>query len=251
MGQTWGGSLADRATKTKHVEEGAASLWARLSGVGGYMKEEVFVDVYTPGWWLLQPQLEAPLADERKKLGERWGWTEPEWYAISGNLLKIFQYLNDEGLNLHKQLDDMLLKEQEQGIDASKRSEWLQLMIEAKKQTESSPASVAEGSADAAAATVADAAPPLPPPPPPTKPSAFGRKESAPSSEAAATRDAVAELSALSDRGAISKEDLDELVKDPDLGAKLAAAEAELQDELRAEIQAELEAELAAAEVEE
>ena len=215
------------------------------------MKEEVFVDVYTPGWWLLQPQLEAPLADERKKLGERWGWTKPEWYAISGNLLKIFQYLNDEGLNLHKQLDDMLLKEQEQGIDASKRSEWLQLMIEAKKQTESSPASVAEGSADAAAATVADAAPPLPPPPPPTKPSAFGRKESAPSSEAAATRDAVAELSALSDRGAISKEDLDELVKDPDLGAKLAAAEAELQDELRAEIQAELEAELAAAEVEE
>jgi hypothetical protein len=45
----------------------------------------------------------------------------------------------------------------------------------------------------------------------------------------------------------LSKADVDELAKDPNLGADLAAAEAELQ----AELQAELEAELASIEAEE
>ena len=213
------------------------------------MKEEVFIDLVTPGWWLLEPRLDPPLNDQRKKLGERWGWQEAEWYATPANLSKLFQYLNNEASDLQKQLDELLLKEQQQGIDIYKRSDWLQLLIEAKKQTEPPPAPVAEKSADTPADKLADAPPPAPPTP--KKASAFRPAEAPPSNEATATQDAVAELSELAGQGAISKEDLDELVKDPDLGAKLAAAEAELEAELRDEIQAELEAELASAEVEE
>ena len=51
------------------------------------MKEEVFVDVVTPGWWLIQPRLDSPLDDQRKK---------PAAHRGEGEVVRHIQGSSDE-----------------------------------------------------------------------------------------------------------------------------------------------------------
>jgi hypothetical protein len=233
--------------QTKDVEAGLYLRRVRRAGQEWEgMEENIFTDVAAPGWWLLQIQLDPPLDSQRTTLGQYWGWKEEDWYQKPENLTRVFQFLTNERSDLHRELDDLLLNEQTNGIDAFKRSEWLTKMLEAKKPPEEPAKARSDHVPDSPTVKPQDKVAEKPAAPP-KKPSAFGSKQKPVAEPANSVENITASLSQLADKGVLSKEDMAELAKDANLGADLAAAEAELQ----AELQAELEAELASVEAEE
>jgi hypothetical protein len=126
------------------------------------MEKSQFVDVVTPGWWLLQPSLDPPLDEARRKVGACWGWTDADgWYTKPDSLETVFQFLTDNQRRLLDELD--------QPQDAYQREKWCSDLIEARQP----PEAEAPAAPPPPAARTAGAAPPLAPSPP-RKASAFG-----------------------------------------------------------------------------
>jgi hypothetical protein len=128
-----------------------------------HMEKSQFVDVVTPGWWLLQPSLDPPLDEARRKVGACWGWTDADgWYTKPDSLETVFQFLTDNQRRLLDELD--------QPQDAYQREKWCNDLIEARRPPE---AEAPAAPPPPAARTAGGSAPPLAPPPP-RKASAFG-----------------------------------------------------------------------------
>jgi hypothetical protein len=146
------------------------------------MEKAEFIDVRTPGWWLLDVNINhMDLERQRRELGARWGWEDPEgcpidqqWFTKEDNVRLVFESL--ESSEFMTQLDAMLEKEREEGgsVDASARLMWLEKVVQAKTPVEKPPA---DKTADPVQAKVEQ--PPVAPPPPVKKVSAFGPKTEA------------------------------------------------------------------------
>ena len=129
------------------------------------MEKSQFVDVVTPGWWLLQPSLDPPLDEMRRKVGACWGWTDADgWFTKPDSLETVFQFLSDN----HRRLLDEL----DQPQDAYQREKWCNDLIGARQPPESEVRKPAAPPPPAPRTAGVEAPPPAPPPP--RKASAFG-----------------------------------------------------------------------------
>jgi hypothetical protein len=130
------------------------------------MEKSQFIDVSTPGWWLLELRLDPPLDEMRRKVGACWAWTDSDgWFAKPDSLSQVFQFLVDNKRALLDELD--------QPQDVYQREKWCQDLIEARTPGQE-PAEQPAGRGAAPAGGQSPAAPP--PAPPPKRVSAFGPK---------------------------------------------------------------------------
>jgi hypothetical protein len=100
------------------------------------MDRDQFVDVKSPGWWLLHPSLDPVLDQKRKTLGNCWGWTDVEWFARDENLGEVFRFLDVTRPELLGELDQL--------SDVYRRGDWLDRVIEAKTPAPTEPVEPAE-----------------------------------------------------------------------------------------------------------
>ena len=222
------------------------------------MDKAQFEGTDSNGWWMLEGELDSLLVEPRKELGDAFGWFGTEWWTEQTKLEEMYRFL--EGMALMRDLDD--------AQDLDRRRKWISEVIAAKAPAEDAPLPSAEAEAvTEAPAPVATEAAPAAPPEAPAKKSIFAKKaapesvatEAAPAAppEAPAKKSIFAKKAAPEPATAPATEaepdikqllaelatdpniplesvEVEEMLKDPDFHAKLAAAEADIEAELEA-----------------